>query len=32
VDYKDSTRHYFEINHYDYLLGLESDINLLERR
>jgi thioredoxin reductase len=32
VQYKESTRHYFEINHYDYLLGLESDINLLERR
>jgi cation diffusion facilitator CzcD-associated flavoprotein CzcO len=32
VTYKDSTRHYFEINHYDYLRGLEADINLLERR
>jgi thioredoxin reductase len=32
VIYKESTRHFYEINHYDYLRELESDINLLERR
>jgi thioredoxin reductase len=32
VTYKASTRHFYEINHYDYLRDLESDINLLETR
>ena len=32
VRYKDSSRHYFEINHFDYLRGLEDDIALLEAR
>jgi hypothetical protein len=30
VTYKESTRHYYEINHYSYLEGLEEIIHLLE--
>ena len=30
VAYKDSTRHHFEINHFDYLRGLEQVIHVLE--
>jgi thioredoxin reductase len=30
VHYKESTRHFFEINHYDYLRGLEQVIHVLE--
>lgn len=30
TDYKDSTRHYYEIAHQDYLQALEDDIHLLE--
>ena len=30
VQYKESTRHHFEINHFDYLRGLEDVIHVLE--
>jgi thioredoxin reductase len=30
VTYKESTRHYYEVNHWSYLKGLEDTIHLLE--